>query len=122
MRKLAFLESEMPDKLLPWVLLFAAILLEVAGHHLDEALARLLGAVALACGSNLLSVLAGAVSLALKWLDLSVTYAISSGVGTALAAFIGIAYFRKPLTLFKLALSHACDPRGGWLVAGRAAD
>jgi small multidrug resistance pump len=65
---------------------------------------------------------AGAVSLALKWLDLSVTYAIWSGVGTALAAFIGIAYFRKPLTLFKLALSHACDPRGGWLVAGRAAD
>jgi hypothetical protein len=25
------------------------------------------------------------------------------GVGTALAAFIGVAYFREPLTLFKLA-------------------
>jgi small multidrug resistance pump len=46
---------------------------------------------------------AGAVILALKWLDLSVTCAIWSGVGTALVAFIGIAYFREPLTLFKLA-------------------
>jgi small multidrug resistance pump len=32
-----------------------------------------------------------------------VTYAIWSGVGTALAAMIGIAYFREPLTLIKLA-------------------
>ncbi|MGZ8417798.1 MAG: DMT family transporter, partial [Methyloceanibacter sp.] len=40
---------------------------------------------------------------ALKRLDLSVTYAIWSGVGTALAAVIGIAYFREPLSLFKIA-------------------
>ncbi|MGZ8400695.1 MAG: DMT family transporter [Methyloceanibacter sp.] len=46
---------------------------------------------------------AAAVILALKRLDLSVTYAIWSGVGTALAATIGIAYFREPVTLFKLA-------------------
>ena len=46
---------------------------------------------------------AAAVILALKRLDLSVTYAIWSGVGTALAAMIGIAYFREPLTLIKLA-------------------
>jgi small multidrug resistance pump len=46
---------------------------------------------------------AAAVILALKRLDLSVTYAIWSGVGTALAAMIGIAYFREPLTLLKLA-------------------
>jgi small multidrug resistance pump len=46
---------------------------------------------------------AAAVILALKRLDLSVTYAIWSGVGTALAAAIGIAYFREPFTLFKLA-------------------
>jgi small multidrug resistance pump len=43
------------------------------------------------------------VILALKRLDLSVTYAIWSGVGTALAALIGIAYFREPLTLIKVA-------------------
>jgi small multidrug resistance pump len=46
---------------------------------------------------------AAAVILALKRLDLSVTYAIWSGVGTALAAAIGIAYFREPFTLLKLA-------------------
>ena len=46
---------------------------------------------------------AAAVILALKRLDLSVTYAIWSGAGTALAAAIGIAYFREPLSLFKIA-------------------
>jgi len=46
---------------------------------------------------------AAAVILALKRLDLSVTYAIWSGVGTALAAAIGVLYFREPLTTLKLA-------------------
>jgi small multidrug resistance pump len=46
---------------------------------------------------------AGAVILALKRLDLSVTYAVWSGVGTALAALIGVVYFREPLTALKLA-------------------
>ena len=41
--------------------------------------------------------------LALKRLDLSVTYAVWSGVGTALAALIGVVYFREPLTALKLA-------------------
>lgn len=45
---------------------------------------------------------AAAVILALKRLELSVTYAIWSGVGTALTATIGFAYFREPLTLVKL--------------------
>ena len=45
--------------------------------------------------------------LALKTLDLSVTYAIWSGVGTALATMIGIAYFREPITVFRMAsLAH----------------
>ena len=41
-----------------------------------------------------------AVILALKRLELSMAYAIWSGVGTAR---IGMAYFREPLTLFKMA-------------------
>lgn len=45
---------------------------------------------------------AAAVILALKRLDLSVTYAIWSGVGTALAAMIGVAYFREPITMLKI--------------------
>jgi small multidrug resistance pump len=46
---------------------------------------------------------AAAVILALRRLELSVAYAIWSGVGTALTAMIGFAYFREPFTLVKLA-------------------
>jgi len=98
-----FLESEMPEKLVPWILLFAAILLEVAGitsmklsRGFTEPVPSLAVPISYVCS-------AAAVILALKRLDLSVTYAIWSGVGTALAAMIGIAYFREPLTLFKMA-------------------
>jgi len=46
---------------------------------------------------------AAAVILALRRLELSVAYAIRSGVGTALTTMIGFAYFREPFTLVKLA-------------------
>ncbi len=87
---------------MPWILLSAAILLEVAGitaMKLSRGFAELIPSVA-APVFYVLS--AAAVIMALKRLDLSVTYAIWSGVGTALAAMIGIAYFREPLTLFKM--------------------
>jgi small multidrug resistance pump len=45
---------------------------------------------------------ATAIVLALKRLELSTAYAIWSGVGTALAAAIGVAYFREPMTLLKI--------------------
>jgi small multidrug resistance pump len=88
---------------MPWLLLSAAILLEVAGitaMKLSRGFAELVPSVAVPV-FYVLS--AAAVILALKQLDLSVTYAIWSGVGTALAAAIGIAYFREPLSLFKIA-------------------
>jgi small multidrug resistance pump len=88
---------------LPWIFLAAAILFEGRRHHFDEAVARAVGAFAVHCGSRVLSHLSNGHSLALKRLELSTAYAIWSGVGTALAATIGIAYFREPLTLFKLA-------------------
>jgi small multidrug resistance pump len=87
---------------MPWILLFAAILLEVAGitsMKLSRGFAEIVPSIAVPV-FYVLS--AAAVILALKRLDL-VTYAIWSGVGTALAAMIGIAYFREPLTLFKIA-------------------
>ncbi len=93
----------MPDKLVPWILLFAAILLEVAGitsMKLSRGFSEPMPSIAVPI-FYVLS--AAAVIFALKRLDLSVTYAIWSGVGTALAAMIGIAYFREPLTLFKMA-------------------
>ena len=88
---------------MPWLLLSAAILLEVAGitaMKLSRGFTEPIPSLAVAV-FYVLS--AGAVILALKRLDLSVTYAIWSGVGTALAALIGIVYFREPFTLLKAA-------------------
>jgi small multidrug resistance pump len=88
---------------MPWILLFAAILLEVAGitsMKLSGGFTEPIPSVAVPV-FYVLS--AAAVVLALKRLDLSVTYAVWSGVGTALAAMIGIAYFREPVTFMKLA-------------------
>ena len=65
---------------------------------------------------------AAAVILALKRLDLSVTYAIWSGVGTALAAMIGIAYFREPVSLLKLASLMLVVVRRGRPHLGEQAD
>jgi len=90
----------MPGKLLPWILLFTAILFEVAGitsMKLSRGFSEPLPSIAVPLFSAL------AVILALKRLKLSTAYAIWSGVGTALAAVIGITYFREPLTLFKIA-------------------
>ena len=72
-------------------------------HHLDEALARLPEPLPSLAVPVFYVFSALAVILALKRLDLSMAYAIWSGVGTALAAMIGITYFREPLTLFKIA-------------------
>jgi small multidrug resistance pump len=56
---------------------------------------------------------AAAVILALRRLELSVAYAIRSGVGTALTTMIGFAYFREPFTLVKLASARSCGTRRG---------
>ena len=88
---------------MPWLLLSAAILLEVAGitaMKLSRGFTEPIPSLAVAV---LYVLSAGAVILALKRLDLSMTYAIWSGVGTALAALIGIVYFREPFTLLKAA-------------------
>jgi small multidrug resistance pump len=44
----------------------------------------------------------GFLALTLKKIDVSVAYAIWSGVGTALIATIGILCFREPITLLKV--------------------
>jgi small multidrug resistance pump len=88
---------------MPWIYLTAAILLEVAGLT-SMKLSRGFSEVGPSIAVPLFYVLsAGALIVALRRLDLSVTYAVWSGVGTALAALIGVAYFREPLTLIKIA-------------------
>ena len=89
---------------MPWLFLSAAILLEVAGitaMKLSRGFAEPVPSLAVL--GVLCACRPAAVILALKRLDLSVTYAIWSGVGTALAALIGVVYFREPLTPLKLA-------------------
>jgi small multidrug resistance pump len=44
-----------------------------------------------------------ALTFALKKIDLSVSYAIWSGVGTAIIALIGVIWFKEPVTAFKIA-------------------
>ncbi len=41
-------------------------------------------------------------TMALRKLDLSVTYAIWSGAGTALTALVGFAYFKEPVTALRV--------------------
>ncbi len=86
----------------PWVYLAAAILLEVAGTtsmKLSDGFSR-------ALPSALLFVFYGAsfvaMTLAVKRIDMSITYAVWSGVGTALIALIGIFYFKEPVTALKV--------------------
>ena len=85
-----------------WVVLAAAIVLEVAGTtsmKLSEGFTRPVPSV-------LLFVFYGAsfaaLTFALRKIDVSVAYAVWSGVGTALIAAIGILHFREPATLLKL--------------------
>jgi small multidrug resistance pump len=86
-----------------WIYLTTAIVLEVAGITAMK-LSRGFSEVLPSTAAPMLHVLSGAaVILALKRLELGVTYAVWSGVGTALAAIIGTTYFREPATLIKAA-------------------
>ena len=44
-----------------------------------------------------------ALTFAIKKIDISVAYAIWSGVGTALIALVGILYFKEVATMLKFA-------------------
>lgn len=85
-----------------WLFLILAIGFEVAGTtcmKLSEGFTKLAPSIGLAvfyaCSLALLT-------LALRRIDVSVAYAIWSGLGTALIAVIGIAIFREPLTALKV--------------------
>lgn len=85
-----------------WLILLYTIILEVAGTcclKLSEGFTRLIPSV-------LIFVFYGfsffGLTFAVQHLDLSVTYAVWSGLGTALIAIIGFAYFKEPLTALKI--------------------
>lgn len=86
-----------------WLLLAGAIVLEVAGTlsmKLSEGFTRLLPSVLIvvfyAASFTLLA-------FVLKKIDVSIAYAVWSGVGTALIASIGMLYFNEPAGALKLA-------------------
>jgi small multidrug resistance pump len=96
------LQPSRRENAVPWIFLTVAILFEVAGitsmklsRGLTETGPSVAVVVFYVCS-------AAAVILAMKKLELSTAYAIWSGVGTALAAAIGVAYFREPMTLLKI--------------------
>ena len=85
-----------------WLYLTLAILSEVAG----TTCMKLSAGFTRATPSVLIWVFYGVcfyfLTLTLKRVDVSVAYAIWSGVGTALMATIGVLYFREPISMLKV--------------------
>jgi small multidrug resistance pump len=85
-----------------WYFLGGAILFEVAG----TTCMKLSKGFTVLTPSLLMFALYGCAfalnTVATKTIELSVAYAIWSGVGTALTAAIGIFYFKEPATTVKL--------------------
>ena len=85
-----------------WFLLFTAILLEVSGTtcmKLSYGFTRRLPTILMFVFYGLGFV---PLNLALRRIDISVAYAIWSGVGTAIITTIGILWFKEPLNALKL--------------------
>jgi small multidrug resistance pump len=85
-----------------WILLIVAIVLEVAGTtnmKLSEGFSKLVPSV-LVLFFYALSIIA--LTFAVNRLDVSVAYAVWSGMGTALVAVIGLWYFQESLTSVKV--------------------
>jgi small multidrug resistance pump len=85
-----------------WLYLVLAIVLEVSGTtsmKLSQGFTKILPSVLmfLFYGLSL-----GALTLALKKIDVSVAYAVWSGLGTALIASVGVLWLREPLNALKV--------------------
>ena len=85
-----------------WVLLTAAIVLEVAGTinmKFSDGFSRTLPSVLIFVFYGLSFT---TFTFALKKLDLSLSYSIWAGAGTALIAAIGVIWFKEPVTALKV--------------------
>ncbi|MES0372019.1 MAG: multidrug efflux SMR transporter [Mariprofundaceae bacterium] len=86
-----------------WIYLSFAIVFEVAGTtamKLSDGFSKLLP-TALTITLYLASF--ALLALALKRLEVGMTYAIWAGIGTALIAIIGVFFFKEPMNLLKAA-------------------
>ena len=85
-----------------WLFLVLAIVAEVTGTtcmKLSSGFTQLLPSVAMVIFYGLSL---SALTMALKKIEVSVAYAIWSGLGTALIAIIGIFWFKEPATALKI--------------------
>lgn len=85
-----------------FVYLFLAILTEVSGTtamKLSHGFTKLLPSIVM---FMLYALSITLLTLALRTIDVSVAYAIWSGVGTALIATIGILWFKESVSLIKI--------------------
>jgi len=85
-----------------WIYLTLAIVFEVAGTTCMKLSAGFTKAVPSVLMWVFYALCFFLMTLALKKFEVSVVYAIWSGVGTALIATVGILYFREPVTLLKM--------------------
>lgn len=87
---------------MPWLLLGATIATEVAGTvclKLSEGLRHLLPTIMMILLYGVSFVL---LALVVKYLPISVVYAIWSGAGTAIIAAVGMMWFREPAGLVRI--------------------
>ena len=85
-----------------WTYLILAILFEVSGTtcmKLSQGFTKTVPSILLFVFYTLSFAM---LTLALKKLDVSVAYAVWSGMGTALIATIGVLWFKEPVTALKL--------------------
>ena len=85
-----------------WVLLFLAIVLEVAGTtcmKLSAGFSKLVPSVLVFVCYGLSFT---AFIYLLKWINLSFAYAIWAGLGVLLIGAIGILYFKEPVSVLKV--------------------
>jgi len=86
-----------------WILLVAAIVLEVAGTtamKLSDGFTRLMPSVLLFLFYGLSFI---ALTFALKRIEVSTAYAIWSGLGTVLIAILGMWFFQESISPLKIA-------------------
>jgi small multidrug resistance pump len=84
-----------------WVYLLSAIVLEVCGTtcmKLSDGFAKTTPSIGIFVFYGLSMVF---LTLAMKRLDISVSYAVWSGVGTGLMAIVGTVMFGEPLGMLK---------------------
>lgn len=85
-----------------WIYLALAILFEVADTtcmKLSAGFSRTVPAVLMGIFYCIFFFF---LTLALKKIDVSVAYAVWSGIGVALIASLGVLYFREPVTMLKV--------------------